>query len=368
MNKMQKILGPPTEKSWEEGVNKMKRMNFRLLDSSPGEPSQDELGESEKAESAIRKILPRDTSPVAAKLIHQMISWNPSTRPSSDEMLEHEYFQSSEAPKKLTSKGNVTRSEIVVEQRILGSGESDQHIYSSSARKPKKRALKQSERYRSFGKQDHRPHANDDGVEPREQPHRHRHKISEIVVEQRNLGSGKGGQHISNASARKSKAPPWNLSKKIPGQPENEFCQYLNAFSNSHDGRRSDSYKPSGNKIRPIFPGKKQDAEQMPNPFHQSLEDIMPTPSARRNRIAQAKNTGMNDCKSARKSTRKPKHHSRHSHYVRAVEKHRRLLSYQNMGKRAMEVSMSRPTHLAIDESAMRFTMAAVMKTRVNQT
>ena len=69
------------------------------------------LGESEKAELAIRKTLHRDTLPVVAKLIHQLISWNPSIRTTCQEMLENDYFQPSEAPKNLTIKGNDTGPE-----------------------------------------------------------------------------------------------------------------------------------------------------------------------------------------------------------------------------------------------------------------
>ena len=125
-------------------------------------------------------------------------------------------------------------------------------------------------------------------------------------------------------------------------QPENEFCQYLNAFSNSRakpvDGNIG-NYKPSGNKIRSIFPERKQNEDVMQNPFelHQRLD--IPTPSALRSRPANT-NVSTNNGKSARKSARKQKHLGR--------QKPRWLLSNQNMGKRAMETQM-----ITIDQNVL---------------
>ena len=103
VNKIVQLLGLPTEETWEEGVKKMKRMNFRLVNSSTDENPQDGVGETERVESAIRNALPRDTSPVVARLVQILIAWNPMARPTAEDALQHEYFQSSD-----TTTTNVT--------------------------------------------------------------------------------------------------------------------------------------------------------------------------------------------------------------------------------------------------------------------
>ena len=101
----------------------------------------------------------------------------------------------------------------------------------------------------------------------------------------------------------------------------------------------------------------------------------MPTPSARRSRIAQETNICINGVESARKSIVQGSQNATADTAIMDMQLRslgaRWLLSYQNIKKRAMEVSISRPTHLAIDESTVKFTiitMTAVIKTRVNQT
>ena len=43
LNKLIKLLGAPSQSNWEEGVNKMKRMNFRLPDADESNnPNQNE--------------------------------------------------------------------------------------------------------------------------------------------------------------------------------------------------------------------------------------------------------------------------------------------------------------------------------------
>jgi len=348
INKLMNILGPPSQKTWAEGVNKMKRMNFRLVTPSPGESSQEDLEDSKKAELAIKKTLPRDTPTTVAKLVHLLIGWNPSNRPSADEVLKHEYFHSSKA---------------LIDPASEKAGS-----------EPNMKASNQSENYRSRRKQFlHRPNAKE--IEPKLRRIRHGHEIDDIVAERRKSA---GGNVVPNARTSKERDPQINLSAETSRQPENEFCQYLHAFSNSCapvGGTRRSSYKSSGNKIRSMFQASSQnpEMEQVSNPFRQNLDsmpttstrrsrlaqtittsanDGMPTPSARRSRLAQATTTGANDVKSARKSARKStkRRQGRHGHFGRVVEKPRWLLLNQNIGKRAMEVCVSRPVPLGIGE------------------
>ncbi|KAL7540672.1 hypothetical protein ACHAXR_010290 [Thalassiosira sp. AJA248-18] len=269
ITKIQALLGSPTEKKWAEGANKMQRMNFRLSEPTPG-PSQEE--DAERVELAIKKTLPISISPVVPRLIRTMIQWNPKERPSADGALEHEYFQSSDVPTNLTDEGNDSGSK----SKSLNKGCRQQ----------------------------------DGGAELC-------HRIQQ--------GSMRGRQPLSKTTTHKEE-----LQKRC--QPENEFCQYLNALSTSHvsePSMKTGKCKPSGNRIRPMFPGIDQPRQQS----------------------AQATNFAINEKKSARKSARKAKRHNRFNHSGVGPSKPRWLLSNQNMGRRAMEVSCSRPTHVAVDES-----------------
>lgn len=364
INKMMNILGPPTEATWKEGVAKMKRMNFTLLDPSPN---------SEKGELAIRKKLPRDASPDVAKIVHLLIGWNPSKRPTADKILEQEYFQSSE-----------DRINLVTGDDGLASNQ----------RGPKQTGYFGSNRTRKHNRQE----GEADRHEPSRQKHEHRIRGEIVDVEQREAESRRVGP---NASSCKQK--PTTTFTDTTRESDNEFNQYLNAVSRS-------SYKPTGNRIRSMVQGNSQIqgtrlrldsfhqsidsynpsrslpqfhgddkmedmVEEVPNPF-QSLDiiptpstrrsriilasnnnnqdkdrastpfqslDNMPTPSTRRSRIAHATNIGLRNAKSTRKAAKR--RHSKQGHVGRAVEKPRWLLLNQNMnmGKRAMEVSISRP-------------------------
>lgn len=225
--------------------------------------------------------------------------WNPDERLNVEEALRHEYFRSSIAPRTVTGIGN----------EIGGSNNN------SNARD--RWSIKSS-------------------TNREDSP---RHQIGEIVVAKK-----QPEKHSSNTLSSKIKARP-PMSFRKTAQPENEFNAYLNACSKSTE---SGKYRPSGNKIRPIFPGCRQnDGRQheqsedltLTNPFHPYSD--MPTASAGRSRIAQATNNiGIKGGKSARKRTTKPKRHNKRN-YGHAAEKPRWLLSNANMGKRAMEVSIS---------------------------
>ncbi len=198
INKMVALLGPPTD--WEEGTARMKQLNFRLA--SPAESTHDH----ELVESAIRSTMP--SSPAAAPLIRQMISWNPDSRPSADNALGHEYFASSTVPRK--SDDTLFPSKITESQSNIGI-----HI--------KKLPTKS-------------------GVEPTQ----HKFFHDEIDIKR---------SQVSNAAGDNKNA---TSSVSVPKMsPDNEFSQYLNAISNTHSeathtqqsGGRS---KPSGNPFRPL--------------------------------------------------------------------------------------------------------------------
>ena len=88
IHKMTQLLGQPTEDTWREGVHLMKKMNMRLL--SPSYSSTDS-NIDDKIEEKLRQSI-RGGLQSAANLVRLLIQWNPSSRPSADEALRHDYF------------------------------------------------------------------------------------------------------------------------------------------------------------------------------------------------------------------------------------------------------------------------------------
>jgi serine/threonine protein kinase len=98
LSKMMTLLGSPSETLWEEGAYRMKQLNFSLVSTnSDTSTMQDEVRERtniDRVELAIRCALSEFTSPMAITLIRQLVAWNPSSRLSANDALQHEYFQS----------------------------------------------------------------------------------------------------------------------------------------------------------------------------------------------------------------------------------------------------------------------------------
>ncbi|KAL3776790.1 hypothetical protein HJC23_011919 [Cyclotella cryptica] len=93
IHKMTALLGPPTEVTWSEGVQLMKKMNIILPQPTYVNDEVDSnFNIDEKIESMIRLSI-RGWH-FAANLIRLLIQWNPSSRPNADNALRHEYFGS----------------------------------------------------------------------------------------------------------------------------------------------------------------------------------------------------------------------------------------------------------------------------------
>lgn len=270
LNKLMKLLGPPTERTWEEGVTKMKRMNFRL-------PDDESVQCDEKSVSAIQAAMPKDTPPTVASLIRQLIEWNPTSRPNAEEALQHEYFQSS----------NDNQSKVHKSKRVYSGRE-----FQMSAAPMKMFGQRNQEK-------DHYQHATHT-YQPN--TYHNMHKVEEIVAEQ--------SKPSSQQAARMSKARlPLNLpkTKTQPPEPENnEFSDYLSAFTNHHSLK--------GNTIRPMFPEKmmpmvrNSESEQnlMGQPTSLERRSQIPRVTASRNSIG---NRYHMKGRSTAKKTRKTKTH-----------------------------------------------------------
>ena len=116
--KMVNALGPPTEKSWPQGLEAMKRLNLRFAQSNPQEGGSD----SELAQVAIRKRVPHESDD-AISMIYSMIQWNPLRRPTAEEALNNPIFSTRDvAPSGLARLQEKIRSNS---SPPLTSGQSD---------------------------------------------------------------------------------------------------------------------------------------------------------------------------------------------------------------------------------------------------
>ncbi len=277
INKMVALLGPPID--WEEGTARMKQLNFRL--DSPAESTHDH----NQVESAIRSTMP--SSSAAAPLIRKMISWNPASRPSADSALRHDFFDSSSYPRKS-------------DDTQFRSTQSDIGIHISQL-----------------------PTKSDVELTQREFFH------EKIVIEQ---------SLVSYAAVRNMNA---TLSMSVPkiSQPDNEFSQYLNAISNTHNeathtlqyGGRS---KPSGSIFRPF-------EHDVASKLFQHGSDLTTASPV--------------DGLLASTCVNRPTPSSRISRYKRTAERPQWLLSNRNMRKRAIEVSITRTSPNVNDLSSNNF-------------
>ena len=289
INKMVALLGPPTD--WEEGTARMKQLNFRLA--SPVESTHDH----DQVEFAIRSRMP--SSPAAAPLIRQMISWNPDSRPSADNALRHEYFHPSTVPRK--SDNTQSPSKTTESQSNIGI-----HI----TQLPRK-----------------------SGVEPMQHTFFH----DEIVIEP---------SQVSNAVIG-NKHATFSMSVPKISQPDNEFSQYLNAITNTeiHTQQSSGKSKPSGKPFRPFYSESKPNTDVAPKLFQQGI-DLTTRCTA---------NSNIRDGLLARTGVSRPTPSSRISRYKRTTEKPQWLLSNQNISKRAREVSITRTRPYVNDTSSHNF-------------
>ncbi len=167
--------------------------------------------------------------------------------------------------------------------------------------------------------------------------HRFLHNVDEFVVEQRKF---------SNAATRINKW--YSSTASIPARQENEFCNYLDAILNATQYDQSAPvrrYHPLGNSSHPLLPEQfltttvdgtaRIPFSSAPQRSHPIISTSNGSPNVHHNR------GGRSRCSSL------------HSQQRRAAlaEKPRWLLSNQNMGRGAMEVSVSRTAEPSIAEN-----------------
>jgi serine/threonine protein kinase len=75
--KMCSVLGPPTQASWAEGIQLAKKINFQF---------------SSFAGNSLETLIP-DASKEAIDMMTNMLSWDPSCRPTAQKLLQHPFFQ-----------------------------------------------------------------------------------------------------------------------------------------------------------------------------------------------------------------------------------------------------------------------------------
>ena len=267
ISKLMKILGQPSD--WEEGIERMKRAKLQLSDETS----------VQNGEAVIQSMLPRDTQPSVASLIYQMIQWIPIARPTCEETLQHDYFQSSERSSNEDTSGQ-------------------------SMPLPKKNA-DPKKKYQRTSEQD----TNDFNVDP---PHHHR--AGKILFEQRKTSS----QQIPDDSIRVARLPLLQPKKSEP--ENNEFSDYFDSVTtktniSSVGGRHPGDYK--GNRIRSIFPESSKprskqvtsnDDNVASNPFDQINFD--PNQSSGRSSIG-----SYQQGKTSKKSRRRARPHNNSSTY-----------------------------------------------------
>lgn len=422
LNKMVALLGPPTETSWKEGATKMKQLNFSLVPTNEAMLEGDERRNIDRVQSAVRCALPEGTLPEAIAMIRNLIAWNPASRPSANDALQHEYFKSSTVLRRTKDSQSEAKEgvstecadiqimeqqdpirnlnplhppfrldvgEIVAEQRVavddaLG------HIYFHSCADPVCVDCAASSEYadirpcaelrrhpfrHSLGEIAEEQRADDDDalrhdifqttallrdtknifqtefsgrVDENSMPtevltrcHNFRHDVGEIIIDQR--------KHSNIATLKRKPNPPMAT---VIDREENEFCNYLDAISNAECeptsvGRSDCVNNPFDKSLQLIIPEGLHSNSVVRVPFHQGTLDFSTSKASQRSQtIARSsqKNSSMHNEMSTTINGRLPKpHSSRYSHSRRALaDKPRWLLSNQNMGRGAMEVSISR--------------------------
>ena len=158
--------------------------------------------------------------------------------------------------------------------------------------------------------------------------HQFLHNVDEIVIEQRKF---------SNAANRINNW--YSSTASILAQQENEFRNYLDAISNATQHEQSAPvrrYHPLGNSSHPLLPELNSTAEDG------SARIPFSSAPQRSYQIISASNTGLPNAHHYRNG--RSRYSSLHSQERRAAlaERPRWLLSNQNMGRGAMEVSVGR--------------------------
>jgi len=224
LSKMMSLLGPPSETLWEEGASRMKQLNFSLVSTNEAATTtvQEDVRERsniDRVESAIRCALPEFTSPMVITLIRQLVAWNPSSRLSANDALQHEYFQSTPGSQhthnigarsekfkvrflsKATGRHNITENpfeiephhyphrhnlgESVVERRGDDDGLRNRCFQPFADQSNDKIAvLHEDEGFQFQLEQDYDRHSKPRDIEPREH-YSFRHNVGEITVEER---------------------------------------------------------------------------------------------------------------------------------------------------------------------------------------
>jgi serine/threonine protein kinase len=237
----------------------------------------------EWAESVIKSDAPRH-------LIEQMLSWNPASRPSAETALQCEYFQSKESDMALSRTGtDQSKSNIGIRAKQVQETTDAEPTWHGILR-------------------------------------------DEFVIEQSSVPHPGIGKSDANSF----------LSLSGTNQPEdNEFSQYLDAISSTthgevgHNLQSGSRSKPSGNHCRRFNVESKPNSGIAPRLFQHGGSDQSTSGAA-----------GVLDGLPAERGAKRPIPYRRFGHDKRTAERPQWLLSNQSIGKRAMEVRITRPKHV----------------------
>ena len=350
IHNMISLLGSPTDKSWREGAILMKRMNLRLPPSkSPNQKSEgedDTSEEDEKIDLRIEQIMPHGRrTPLAANLVRVLIQWNPSSRPSADEALEHAYNQTFGETKPAREIMPKSKPENAVPDQLFKSFREKVHHKST-----KSNAIRDESVGRQLRSGTTKKGLNDDAQ------HSSRIDNQKCMISANNKEGILPNNHkflFLGRSKIDSVAPARKESCKNDIEQENEFSSYISAVQSAVSST-SNPRSSIGNMLMPNnrgTSGRARPEETKPGrrignlvstPFARRIDGVI-TPSARRDRISRATqnvDAGLPKKKGRRQQISQSKHH-----LDRKPEpmKPRWLLSKNmNMGKRAIEVTVSK--------------------------
>jgi serine/threonine protein kinase len=99
LSKIIEIIGSPSITEWTEGFNLIRKIGLRFYQSNP---------------QNLKKLIP-DASDYAIDLLLKVFKWNPSDRPTCDELLNHPYFNK-DSPSKLNyfDNKNILLNNVVI--------------------------------------------------------------------------------------------------------------------------------------------------------------------------------------------------------------------------------------------------------------
>lgn len=286
IHKMSELLGSPGN-SWEDGVQLMNKLSMRL-------PANVENSSMNAIEEKIQAAIRREED--AASLITRLIQWNPAERPNTEEALVHEYFSAVGLYK--PESANAEAEHKLPPNKAGAKNNVDINALRQGVESKRKLVLSK----------------------PRDDENAHLMSVKDkTLTKQANL--------------------PWKDSvlsrfktKQLPSADEhNEFCEYLNAITSSTDGadiHRENFFQPCDQRgpLEPKFtPSERYRPRPMlsdSTPYKQSMYGVAQTIA--RSTKRRGGRQSLNKSSSRRRSSEKP----------------RWLLSNQNMGRRAVEVTV----------------------------